>query len=565
MRRYFILICTTLLFYTIGLAQPELEFEVITLGGPSLNQPVDITGCGDGSGRLFVVEKAGRIRIIENGAVLPTYFLDISSQVMNSGERGLLGLAFHPNFPATPYYYVNYVINNTITNRISRFTVDPNNPNLTLSGSELFLLSQEGVQTNHKAGDIAFGPDGYLYIGMGDGGGGGDPTDAGQNIETLLGKILRINVDVPAPPLNYSCPPDNPFVGVAGLDEIWAYGIRNPWRISFDRETGDLWIADVGQNAWEEVNYIPAGTPGGINFGWNCKEGDHNYEPGNCSPGTAFWDPIFEYPHSCNPCPVGNGASISGGFVYRGSQHPLLVGQYVCVDYISNYAWLVQPTGGNEADVITTNANSMINDVVTFGEDDYGEMFAASLGGTFYRVTEASTLAVSWGSIGSLKVKNGNQIEWTIFETFGIDHFEIERSAKPDFINASAFGNIKPVPDQTHYKITDLYNSDLGAYYRVVAYLVDGSKAYSPITRILPDPVSRPSLVFDAGNNMWRIRLPEIWQNGEMVLLDIQGKEVMRKTLSSHKSIELGPPIVPGCYFVKIQSGNEVWSEKVVL
>src|SRR5690606_28598161 len=307
----------TRFFFSIGLAaiflarlaaQPEVEFTRLTLTGPALSQPTDITGSGDGSGRLFVAEKRGTIRIIRDGAVVDPFFLDIRSQVINNGERGLLGLAFHPSFPDSPYVYVNYVINGTITNQISRFTVNPDNPDDALEESQLPLLQQTGVQTNHKAGDLVFGPDGYLYIGMGDGGGGGDPSNAGQNGQTFLGKMLRIDVDSMTGTTNYSIPPDNPFVGTATLPEIWATGMRNPWRIAFDRANGDFWIADVGQNLWEEVNHIPAGTPGGMNFGWDCREGRHNYEPANCPQGTVLVEPIFEYPHNCSPCPDGQGA-----------------------------------------------------------------------------------------------------------------------------------------------------------------------------------------------------------------------------------------------------------------
>ncbi len=283
-----------LLLSAIGIAQPTLNFTPLTLTGPSLVQPLFMTGCGDGSGRLFVVEKRGTIRIVQNNIVSNDFFLDIEDQVMNSGERGLLGFAFHPQYPGTPYIYVNYVIDGTITNRISRFTLNPNNPNDIQENTEFILLEQAGIQTNHKAGDITFGPDGYLYIGMGDGGGGGDPANSGQNLETLLAKMLRIDVNAPQGPLNYTIPPDNPFVGEPGRDEIWAYGLRNPWRISFDRVTGDFWIADVGQNLWEEVDMVIAGTPGGMNFGWDCREGNHNYEPGNCGSGTEFTWPVYE-------------------------------------------------------------------------------------------------------------------------------------------------------------------------------------------------------------------------------------------------------------------------------
>ena len=224
-----LLFLISLLFSTLSFSQPVVGFSPVTLSGPALDQPVDITSCGDGSGRLFIVEKKGTIRIIQNNVVLSDYFLDIQSQVMNSGERGLLGMAFHPQYPDSPYIYVNYVITGTITNRISRFTLNSNNPNDIVESSQLIYLEQTGVQSNHKAGDLAFGPDGYLYFGMGDGGGGGDPANNGQNLNSLLAKILRIDVNSTTGALNYGIPPDNPFVGITGLDEIWAYGMRNPW------------------------------------------------------------------------------------------------------------------------------------------------------------------------------------------------------------------------------------------------------------------------------------------------------------------------------------------------
>src|SRR5687768_13199356 len=264
----------------------ELEFTPVALTGPSLSAITDITGAGDGSGRLFIVEKRGAIRVIINGAVQSQEFLSITNLVINSGERGLLGLAFHPQYPDSPYIYVNYVIANTIITRVARFTVPASTPNNADESSIRILLDVPGIETNHKAGDLAFGPDGYLYLTMGDGGGGGDPQDTGQDFDRLLGKILRIDVNSTSPPNNYSIPPDNPYLPYTGagdtLPEIWMNGLRNPWRIAFDRATGDLWIADVGQNLYEEINMIPAGTGAGRNLGWDCREGFHNYSPSHC-------------------------------------------------------------------------------------------------------------------------------------------------------------------------------------------------------------------------------------------------------------------------------------------
>ena len=566
MQRLYTLWIISFFFLACTHAQPTVNFVPVTLTGPALVNPLKITGAGDASGRLFIVEKRGTIRIIQNGAVLSSFFLDIQSQVMNSGERGLLGMAFHPQYPDSPYVYVNYVINGTITNRISRFTLNPNDPNDLLENSQLILIEQTGVQTNHKAGDIVFGPDGYLYIGFGDGGGAFDPNQNGQNLNILLAKIARIDVNSKTPPLNYSIPPDNPFVGTDGLDEIWYYGMRNPWRISFDRQTGDFWIADVGQNEWEEVDFIPAGTPGGLDFGWDCYEGNHPIETQNCNPNTQLTYPIFEYPHNCSPCPVGHGASITGGFVYRGTKYPGLKGYYICADYVSNYFWLIKQTGSNPPTFTTsfTDGTGIINALVSFGEDDNGELYACNLNGNLYAVTSTLVLPVKWESIDAWHIPNGNRVEWTIHQTFGIDHFEVARSLAPDFNKYSVVKLVSPVQDQTHYGCDDAFLQTSLVYYRVVAYLTNGTKEYSPIARLTPQETTKPTLIFDFSTNLWRLSLPDQWDTGTVVIYDLQGKEVFTKKLSQEKMMELSRPVVPGVYFIEINSNKGSWSDKVI-
>ena len=547
-------------------AQPVVGFTEVSLSGPDLVQPVDITGAGDGSNRLFIVEKRGTIRIIENNVVLDNYFLDIESQVMNSGERGLLGLAFHPDYPASPYIYVNYVITGTITNRISRFTLNSNDPNDINEDSELIYLEQTGVQSNHKAGDLAFGPDGYLYFGMGDGGGGGDPQNTGQNLNTLLGKILRIDVNTTTGGLNYGIPSDNPFVGIAGLDEIWAYGMRNPWRISFDRTLGDLWIGDVGQDEWEEVDMIPAGTPGGMNFGWDCKEGNHDYQPNNCSGNAVFTWPIFEYPHNCNPCPDGHGESLTGGFVYRGTGYPVLQGCYICADYGSNFLWIIKQTDTDPLtfDVWVQDGTGDVNDLVSFGEADNGEQYACNLGGTLYSISGSGSLAIEWENVSVTIVPEGHKIDWTLHQTYGVTQFEVQRSFKSSFDDYNVIAQIQPVADQISYSYNDplLYRESV--YYRIVASIDDGSLDYSPIVKTRAEPTSKPSLAFNPITNLWGINLPGAWQNGEILLYDLQGKEVLKRVISDDEHIELSAPIIPGCYFVEIRGEMGKWSDKIV-
>ena len=342
------------------------------------NQPVHITHAGDGSQRLFVVEQEGRIRIVKNQTLLSTPFLDISTRVSCCGERGLLSVAFPPNYASKGYFYVNYTNNdgNTVVARY-RVTSDPDvaNPN-----SEEIILTVEQPFPNHNGGQLAFGPDGYIYIGMGDGGSGGDPQGNGQRPETLLGKLLRIDVESGTQP--YAVPANNPFVQSRFYrSEIWALGLRNPWRFSFDRQTGDLYIGDVGQGTYEEINFQPRASFGGENYGWNIMEGKHCFNSDSCNQSGLVL-PIVEYSHS-------EGCSVTGGVVYRGQQYPRLQGVYFYGDYCSGTIWGLKVTG-------TTVQNGRLLDtpysVSTFGEDEAGEVYLADLGnGDIYRVTDPNT------------------------------------------------------------------------------------------------------------------------------------------------------------------------------
>ncbi|WP_282780155.1 PQQ-dependent sugar dehydrogenase, partial [Phaeodactylibacter xiamenensis] len=318
-------------------AQPIFNLELIN---DDLSQPADITNAGDD--RLFVVERAGRIRILDaDGQLLPEPFLDINDRVgPANGERGLLGLAFHPNYADNGYFFVNYTANDGDT-RIARFQVNAGNPNTGDPNSEVILFDIGQPYGNHNAGDLAFGPDGYLYIPMGDGGSGGDPQNFSQNRQSLLGKMLRIDVDNGNP---YAIPPDNPYAeDDFTLDEVWAIGLRNPWRFSFDRETGDIWIGDVGQNEWEEITFQPADSEGGENYGWRCYEGFEAYNTGGCEPESAYTPPIHTYNTGSS-----DGCSVTGGFVYRGSAFPALYGKYVYADFCSGKIWtLEQDFAGN--------------------------------------------------------------------------------------------------------------------------------------------------------------------------------------------------------------------------
>ena len=337
------------------------QWTVITAG---LDRPVDIQPANDGTGRLFIIEKYGAIRILENGQLLNTPFLNISDRVDDSGnEMGLLGLAFHPEYEQNGFFYVNYTGDGGHT-RISRFQASGSQAD---SASEKVLMVIDQPFANHNGGGLSFGPDGYLYAGLGDGGAAGDPLKNGQKTSSLLGKILRIDVNNGDP---YAIPADNPFG-----TEVWAYGLRNPWRISFDRATGDLWIGDVGQNQWEEIDYLPAGSPGGANFGWSIMEGTHGYD-GSSQPGLLL--PAAEYSHSEGGC------SVTGGYVYRGAM-PEWNGVYLYGDYCTGRIWALILSDGQWQSQVMFIAGDTIT---TFGQDEAGEVYFASDTGNVYHLTK---------------------------------------------------------------------------------------------------------------------------------------------------------------------------------
>ncbi len=346
-------------------AQPRL-IEVAR----GLSNPVSIANAGDD--RLFVVEQRGTIRIVRDGQVLEQPFLDVTDRVRSGGEQGLLGLAFPPDFADSGRFYVYYTDLNG-DSVLSRFVADGDAAD---PASEQVLLTQVQPYANHNGGQLAFGPDGYLYLGLGDGGSGGDPHGNGQDLGTILAKLLRLDVSGDSA----VAPDDNPFVGQQGArPEIWAYGLRNPWRFSFDRETGDLYIADVGQNAFEEVNLQPAGSQGGENYGWSVMEAESCYSPRSGCDTSGKVLPIISYPHSRDW-----GASISGGYVYRGTALPELEGAYVFADYVSGRIWRADRDGDewNVTLLLETGFN-----VSTFGEDADGELYVADHGGgVIYRL-----------------------------------------------------------------------------------------------------------------------------------------------------------------------------------
>ena len=382
---------------------PELDFDQVFDG---LDDPVHVTNAGDGSDRLFIVEQAGSIRIAENGSLVGAPFLDISNKVRSpasggGSEEGLLSVAFPPGYGDTLDHFYVYYTRNDGDNQVSRFSVS-GDPDQADENSEVpILIFDHPINENHNGGSLVFGPDGYLYIGTGDGGGGGDPDENAQNQNSLLGKLLRIDVE-PTPTVPnvgeitiylplltrtggesapaYAIPADNPFVGLPGhKEEIWAYGLRNPWRFSFDRDTDDLYIGDVGQGEIEEIDHQPAGSDGGENYGWDVMEGSECYASSTCDQ-TGLILPVTEYHHS-------EGCSVTGGFVYRGSAFPALTGIYFFGDYCSGTVWGLQYDVGNwQSEVVGQSGFGLSS----FGEDESGELYIANRStGIIYQVVPA--------------------------------------------------------------------------------------------------------------------------------------------------------------------------------
>ena len=370
-----ILLCS---FLSGTRANSQIEPQAIVLEPvlSGLISPVYVTGAGDGSNRLFVVEQGGRIKVLQPEATTPADFLDISARVLSGGERGLLGLAFHPDFENNRRFFVDYTRQADGATVIAEYRASESDPNRA-GASETTLLLIPQPFANHNGGMITFGPDGFLYIAMGDGGSANDPGNRAQDLNNLLGKILRIDVDRADGATPYSSPVDNPFFGgVAGRDEIYAYGVRNPWRFSFDRLTGDLYVGDVGQNAWEEIDII---TRGG-NFGWRVAEGNH------CNPAigggvcsmTGLVPPIAEYVHSGGRC------SITGGYVYRGANQTLPFGTYVFGDFCSGEIFTL--LGSDTPSVLLDTGMN----IASFGEDEAGEIYVVGLGGTIHRLVNSN-------------------------------------------------------------------------------------------------------------------------------------------------------------------------------
>ena len=347
-----------------------------------LNAPVQVVPAGDGTGRLFVVEQGGTVRIVKNGALLPTPFINIADLLSTGGERGLLGIAFHPNYKVNGRFFLYFTRRNDGYIAITEYHRSSSNADVATRVGARRIITIPHPYANHNGGRMAFGRDGYLYIGTGDGGSGGDPGNRAQSLSVLLGKMLRIDINGTAGGHQYRIPSSNPYVGRVGWNEIWSRGLRNPWGWSFDRVNGDLWIGDVGQDKYEEIDRSIVSTKStsggkGVNYGWRIMEGRHCYNPATGCHTAGLKFPVVEYSH-------GEGCAVTGGYAYRGSAVPALFGRYIFGDYCSGQIWTISRTAvapATKALLLSTTLN-----ISSFGQDEKGELYVLDLGGTLYKI-----------------------------------------------------------------------------------------------------------------------------------------------------------------------------------
>jgi glucose/arabinose dehydrogenase len=552
-----IVFCASLLFTTSSKisAQPVIGFTPFIAG---LTSPVKITNAGDGSNRLFIVEQGGTIRIYDGG-MLPTPFLDVSSLITAGGEQGLLSLVFHPNYATNGYFFIYYT--NTVGDVvIARYQVSAD-PNIADAGSGVILLTIAEPFTNHNGGDMHFGPDGYLYFATGDGGSTGDPNNYAQDGASLLGKMIRIDVDDFLTPPFYIIPLDNPYVGDPAVDDlIWTIGLRNPWRWSFDRSTGDMWIGDVGQGAAEEINFRAAGATGGINYGWRCYEGNSDYNIAGCSAPAAYVFPIFDYPHDLST----GGFAVTGGYVYRGAEYPILQGYYICADYVSGNAWLIRSDGGGGW--ITRMQAGLPGSIVSFGEAEDATLYAVSLGGNVYKVDVTAVLPLTLLSFSGASHSGYNDLKWKTADQSNIERFVIEYSTNGTSWQAAG---AVPAVNQTgdiSYSYRH-YTTETGKIlYHLRIEEIDGKQRYSPIIvlnskeknsiRVYPTILTNNILQVSSEKMITRINI--IDGNGRLVMEKVTGGQQGYFTVSL-------PTLSKGMYWVQLQtdSGNE--SVKIII
>ena len=535
MKKFYAPLICWLLSAVAAVAQPTIGFSSFITG---LTAPVDIVNAHDGSNRLFIVQQNGIVRLRKTTGMVTRPFLNMSALITYSGEQGLLSIAFHPQYATNRYLFVYY--NNTAGNvELAQYRTSATDPDSVDVASRKVMLTITKPYTNHNGCKLNFGPDSLLYFGTGDGGSGGDPNNYAQNLNSYLGKMLRIRVDSFTTSPYYTVPSSNPLVGMSSVKtEIYDWGLRNPWRWNFDRQTGDMWIADVGQGAWEEVNMIPAASTNGLNFGWRCYEGNHSYDLSSCgaTPLSGKTFPIFEYGHSS-----AGGYSITGGLVYRGTQYPALQGYYLCADYVTTNGWLIKQSGSTWT---TTKQTNFPANVSTFGDAEDGTLYLASLGGTVYQVTASAALGVRELSFSAHTISGQDVLSWSCTYEPALSGLEVLRTLDGEHYETVA----RLLPAHGGYRfVTPALPAE--RFYRIRALYSNGSSEYSATVRMQPAAGPTAPFVTSAPGQIW-LNAPTGFE--EVILMNAQGQRVRQyASLPPGRKVLSTEGISPGIYLLQ--------------
>lgn len=548
-----------------GAQDPIIVYQPVLTG---LSSPVDaVTAPGDG--RMFIAQQNGLIRIRNGSAFIQ--FADLSGVLTTTGsEQGLLSIAFHPQYATNRYFFVMYTAAGTEAITLARYRRDVANPNAAEAGSGTVLLSIAkptpiSDYRNHNGGKLNFGADGYLYMSTGDGGSGGDPANRSQDRTQLLGKMLRLDVNsfATSAPF-YDIPPTNPYAdpGDGFRDEIYAYGLRNPWRWSFDRTTGDMWIGDVGQSAWEEVNWVPSGGALGGNFGWRCYEGAHTYNTSVGCTGIDTISPVFEYDRTST-----GGQSISGGIVYRGSAAPALQGFYIVTDYLSGNIWKIRPNGSGGWQVYYQAFASTTRFVAGFAEGPTGELYAIRRSnGSIDSVMVASVVPVTISSFLVIPGAGYNDVKWNTSAEVNTSRFHVEYGT--DGMSFTRVGNVAVArnPNGSQYDYRHNIQQQGYLYYRIATEETNGSISYSNIIRIRSGKAV-PVKIYPTVTGDGRLTLELNQPAQELQLINTNGTVVFRKNLVGVSgTIPLLLPALPKGMYVMRVGGNETnFREKIII
>ncbi|MGC4104335.1 PQQ-dependent sugar dehydrogenase [Ferruginibacter sp.] len=536
--------------------QPILTYTSVISSG--LSTPVDAVPANDGTNRIFIAEQGGTIKVYSNTyTLLNSNFLTLSGNFISGGEQGLLSLAFHPDYENNRYFFVYYT-NAAGGINIDRFQTMSSNANQAdaATRTNIMTIDKPVAFTNHNGGKLNFGPDGNLYFGLGDSGSGGDPRNFAQRGDSLWGKMVRINVDNFTTPPYYTIPPDNPYVGSGTImNEIFSFGLRNPWRWSFDKLNGNLWISDVGQDAREEVNVLTAAQANGANYGWRCYEGLQPYNTSGCLPASSYISPIFDYPHNNTT----GGYAVTGGYVYRGSLFPAMYGYYICADYITGNAWVINAT----SNAATQQPTQLLN-VSGFGELENGEIVVLTRTGTLYEVRTSSVLPLKLLQWDGFPYENYNQLTWQTASEIDVKQFEVEYST--DGISFKTAGTVIAKNNQHAAYSYRHFIQNSFLYYRLKIVNNNGRVEYSNTIYLKNNTLTDRQLVYyysGSSRIIWLNIPPD--EKAVFQLYNLSGQNVLNISSYLNNDIIDLQRLPGGLYVAKIILPGRTVTEKILV